>query len=175
MRGKTLIFLAALCAMLLAAGWMAHQAQIIAEEQARLQEEILTLEQENALLRGRIAELKQQQAEIGDRMEKWLDEWDVGEFEATAYTMECGYPWNDGFTYLETKAVANHTIAVDPVVIPLGSKVYILGLGWRKAEDIGSAISGKIIDLYMGTGPEARALAYRWGRRTVKVVYEKWR
>ena len=39
------------------------------------------------------------------------------------------------------------TIAVDPKVIPLGSAVYIKGIGWRKAQDTGSAIKGHIIDL----------------------------
>ena len=70
MRGKMLIFLALLCAMLLAAGWMAQQAQIIAEEQDRLQEEIFILEAENARLRERVQELRARQAEIGQRMEK---------------------------------------------------------------------------------------------------------
>jgi Na+-transporting NADH:ubiquinone oxidoreductase subunit NqrB len=56
MRRMMLIYLALLCLMLAGAGWMAQQAQVIAEEQARLQQEILTLEQENALLRERIAE-----------------------------------------------------------------------------------------------------------------------
>ena len=39
------------------------------------------------------------------------------------------------------------TIAVDPNVIPLGSAVYIKGIGWRKAQDTGGAIKGHIIDL----------------------------
>ena len=39
------------------------------------------------------------------------------------------------------------TIAVDPKVIPLGSAVYIKGIGWRKAQDTGGAIKGHIIDL----------------------------
>lgn len=175
MRRRMLIFLFLLCLFLAAffAGVVRSMERALEQEQVQLENEIELLEAENAYLRSKVRELQSHQNEVLYRMEEWLNTWNVREFEATAYTMECGYPWNDGFTYLETKAVADHTIAVDPVVIPLGSKVYILGLGWRKAEDIGSAIHGKIIDLYMGADPEARALACRWGRQKVKVVYQK--
>lgn len=49
-------------------------------------------------------------------------------------------------------------IAVDPSVIPLGSKVYIEGYGYAKAEDTGGAIKGNRIDIYMQH--EKDALAY---------------
>jgi peptidoglycan hydrolase CwlO-like protein/3D (Asp-Asp-Asp) domain-containing protein len=55
------------------------------------------------------------------------------------------------------------TIAVDPSVIPLGTKVYIAGYGYAICSDTGGAIKGNIIDLYMSTEAEC----YAWGRRTV--------
>lgn len=110
MRGKMLIFLALLCLMLAGAGYMAQQAQVIAEEQARLQEEMLTLEAENVRLREKVAELREQQAEIGDRMEKWLDEWDVREAEIT------------GYAPLDARAIPGMCYSGDPRVTSSGAK-----------------------------------------------------
>ncbi|HHY60200.1 MAG TPA: DUF348 domain-containing protein [Clostridia bacterium] len=57
------------------------------------------------------------------------------------------------------------TIAVDPKVIPLGSRLYVEGYGPGVAEDVGSAIKGNKIDVFVETEKEAR----QWGRRKVKV------
>ncbi|MFC7442265.1 3D domain-containing protein [Laceyella putida] len=57
------------------------------------------------------------------------------------------------------------TIAVDPDVIPLGTKLYIPGYGYGVAEDTGGAVNGKIIDLFF----ETRAECIKWGRRTVTI------
>ena len=57
-------------------------------------------------------------------------------------------------------------IAVDPTVIPLGTRVFVPGYGPAVAADVGSAIKGNIIDLWMPT--TAQALA--WGRRTVTIT-----
>ncbi len=51
-----------------------------------------------------------------------------------------------GRTYSGTP-VAHGTLAVDPSVIPLGTRVYIPGYGIGKAEDIGGGIRGQMIDL----------------------------
>ncbi|TEA52913.1 enterotoxin [Bacillus sp. BH2] len=56
-------------------------------------------------------------------------------------------------------------IAVDPKVIPLGSKVWVEGYGEAIAGDTGSAIKGNRIDVLMGS----KSKAMNWGRRTVKV------
>ncbi|MEM5767870.1 MAG: 3D domain-containing protein [Bacillota bacterium] len=42
-------------------------------------------------------------------------------------------------------------MAVDPNVIPLRSKLYVPGYGYASAEDIGGAIQGNRIDLFMDT------------------------
>lgn len=60
-------------------------------------------------------------------------------------------------------------VAVDPAVIPLGTRLYIPGYGMALAADTGGAIDGAHIDLCFDTVAEARA----WGRRTVTVYVLK--
>ena len=143
------------------------QTVIQAQEQQREQLELTRdLLQEVILLRNENEQLRRQ-------VEDFMDTWTIAEFETTAYTLECGYPWDDGITFTGTEAVAGQTIAVDPDVIPLGSQVWVDGFGWMMAEDVGGAIKGEIVDIYMGAGPDARRLAMRWGRQTAKVVYKR--
>lgn len=56
---------------------------------------------------------------------------------------------SDGITCSGVRARANRTIAVDPDVIPLGSEVYLEGLGIFIAEDTGGVIKGNRIDIFM--------------------------
>ncbi len=101
---------------------------------------------------------------------------DVVVMEASAYTADYastgkrpGDPYF-GITRSGTK-VRPGVVAVDPRVIPLGSKLYIESMdstsdyGLASAEDTGGAIKGNKIDLYF----ENRSDALRFGRRNVKV------
>ena len=86
---------------------------------------------------------------------------------ASAYTASCA--GCSGITTLGYNLKANPNmkiIAVDPSVIPLGSKVWVEGYGVAIAGDTGGAIKGHKIDVFMPS--QSQALA--WGRRTVKVV-----
>ena len=56
-------------------------------------------------------------------------------------------------------------IAVDPRVIPLGSRVHVSGYGDAIAADTGGAIIGNRIDVWLPCGQ-----AYEWGSRTVTVT-----
>lgn len=56
-------------------------------------------------------------------------------------------------------------IAVDPSVIPLGTRLTVPGYGEGVAADTGSAVQGAEIDLWFPTLAQARA----WGRRTVTI------
>lgn len=84
----------------------------------------------------------------------------LGTFECTAYCAceKCCGAWADGITYTGGLATENRTIAVDPKVIPLGSVVEIAGQQYV-AEDIGGAIKGNHIDIYM----DSHAEALKWG------------
>jgi len=57
-------------------------------------------------------------------------------------------------------------IAVDPSVIPLGTRVTVPGYGEAVAADTGSAVRGATIDLWFPSLAQARA----WGRRTVTIT-----
>jgi 3D (Asp-Asp-Asp) domain-containing protein/peptidoglycan hydrolase CwlO-like protein len=57
-------------------------------------------------------------------------------------------------------------VAVDPSVIPLGTRLFVPGYGPAVAADVGSAIKGNSIDLWMPSTAAARA----WGRRTVTIT-----
>ncbi|PEN32320.1 enterotoxin [Bacillus toyonensis] len=90
---------------------------------------------------------------------------------ATAYTADPSENGTYGgrvLTAMGHNLTANpnmRIIAVDPKVIPLGSKVWVEGYGEAIAGDTGSAIKGNRIDVLMGS----KSKAMNWGRQTVKV------
>lgn len=60
-----------------------------------------------------------------------------------------------GITYSGTRAKPGRTVAVDPHIIPIGTMLWIEGIGIRYAEDIGGAIKGKHIDVLMRSDDDA--------------------
>jgi len=86
--------------------------------------------------------------------------------KATAYTAYC-----EGCSGITKNGVNlrqnpdEKVIAVDPNVIPLGSKVHVEGYGYATAADIGGAIDGNEIDIFY---PEEQT-ALNYGVKTVKV------
>lgn len=84
----------------------------------------------------------------------------LGQFKITAYCncSKCCGKWAGGPTASGAMPKAGRTIAVDPKVIPLGSKVIIDGHTYI-AEDTGGAIKGNKIDLYCSSHAEALS----WG------------
>ena len=86
---------------------------------------------------------------------------------ATAYTANC--KGCSGITKTGVDLNANpdqKVIAVDPAVIPLGSKVHVEGYGYATAEDIGGGINGHEIDVFIPKQSDA----LEWGRKQVKVT-----
>lgn len=85
---------------------------------------------------------------------------------STAYTANCN--GCSGFTATGMNLKSNpgaKVIAVDPSIIPLGSKVYVEGYGYAIAADKGNAIKGNKIDVFFSSTSEA----YRWGVKRVKI------
>ena len=56
-------------------------------------------------------------------------------------------------------------VAVDPRLIPLGSKLYVPGYGWAIAADTGGAIIGHRIDIWLPSSGQC----YQWGIRPVTI------
>ena len=83
----------------------------------------------------------------------------MGEFKLTFYCAcrSCSGGYGAG-TATGTRCTEGRTIAVDPRVIPLGSKVYIEGFGDFIAEDTGGAIKGNKIDIYLNDHSRCYAL-----------------
>ncbi|MDW0110304.1 3D domain-containing protein [Sporosarcina aquimarina] len=85
---------------------------------------------------------------------------------ASAYTASCKGCSGITKTGLNLKKNPGlKVIAVDPKVIPLGSKVYVDGYGYAVAGDIGGAIKGNRIDVFMAS----HSAAIKWGRKSVRV------
>lgn len=95
---------------------------------------------------------------------KWKSMW----VTATAYCPceRCCGEFADGRTATNTNAW-RPGVAVDPRVIPLGSKVQIPGYGIVVADDVGGAIKGRIIDVRFQYHWRAR----QWGRKELVIQY----
>ena len=57
-------------------------------------------------------------------------------------------------------------VAVDPAVIPLGTRMFVPGYGEGTAADTGAAVQGAMIDVWFPSCADALA----WGRRTVTIT-----
>ncbi|NLI89363.1 MAG: DUF348 domain-containing protein [Epulopiscium sp.] len=84
----------------------------------------------------------------------------VMNMETTAYTDVPGDRWY-GITASGMPTFVG-MVAVDPRVIPLGTKLYVEGYGIAHAGDTGGAIKGNIIDLYMLNRQQTRAHGRRY-------------
>jgi resuscitation-promoting factor RpfB len=85
---------------------------------------------------------------------------------ATAYA--ASQPGNQGLTaggYNIQQNPGMKLIAVDPRIIPLGTKVWVEGYGYAIAGDTGGAIKGNKIDVLLPTISQV----YNWGRKQVKI------
>jgi 3D (Asp-Asp-Asp) domain-containing protein len=62
--------------------------------------------------------------------------------------------------------VGKGVVAVDPKLIPLGTRLFVPGYGRALAADIGVGIKGRVIDLWMPSDAAAR----KWGRKSVVIT-----
>ena len=156
-----LLIMAAAAALIVTAGavndeLVAKQAK--AHEIAELARE-LGLSEDDAIIERASAlwwEWENQKAEEPERTY-------IGKFKCYAYcpcTACCG-KYASGITATGTKAAEGRTIAVDPKVIPLGSKVKINGHEYI-AEDTGGGIKGNKLEIFFNSHREALNFGVRW-------------
>jgi len=173
MRKKLMIVLTLLCLFLIII-LMDQRRDKLQDEISQLRLEILHLEKENEQLR-QLAKESEAQEQLYQRMQEWLDNWEVSMAEVTAYAPldpdavegMC-YSGDPRVTASGERVVPGVTAAAGPDV-PFGTRLYVHGHGVRVVQDRGGRIGQGKIDLAV----ESREEAYAWGRKNVKVVYQK--
>ncbi|MDP7980089.1 G5 and 3D domain-containing protein [Bacillus multifaciens] len=125
-----------------------------------LQKEEIVQEEKNRIV---AVGTKEEENILGDAEGVVANEFYV---QATAYSPYCGGCQGvsaGGYNYKENPNMK--LIAVDPRIIPLGTKVWVEGYGYAVAGDTGGAIKGHRIDVLMPTESQVEA----WGRKQVKI------
>jgi len=80
----------------------------------------------------------------------------LGTFAVRAYTHSHPRGGASNKTALGTVPATGRTVAVDPHVIPLGSRIHIEGVGERIVEDTGGKIKGRRLDLFLPSAADCR-------------------
>jgi 3D (Asp-Asp-Asp) domain-containing protein len=123
---------------------ISEQESPVAEEPNKTQATSASREPQPTIpVETEVVEFMNLEPETVEPADEWLD------FVITFYTKNGQGMDGKGITSTGTRVEAGRTIAVDPKVIPYGTRVYIEGYGERVAEDTGSAIRGNRIDIYV--------------------------
>ncbi|MFD0084514.1 3D domain-containing protein, partial [Priestia megaterium] len=144
-----------------------EQEQAQAAAQAQAAQEQAQKEQEQAQAAAQAQAAQEQAAQQQQQQSQQQASGKSMTVEATAYTANCAGCSGTTATGVNLKSNPNQrVIAVDPSVIPLGSKVYVEGYGQAVAADTGGAIKGNRIDVFVSSDSAAQD----WGRRSVKIT-----
>ena len=168
-----------LCMIVIAATWNSYNIkydkldikykalnQELVETQENLEEEMHVSDGLNNEISDIQEKLSKANKTIDDLKDSESELVYIGDFKLTHYCNEqfehiCGY--GNGLTATGTQTTVGRTIAVDPKVIPYGTKVYIEGYGWRTAEDCGGAVNGNHIDILVNTHDQAESIGVKNG------------
>ncbi|PFP43854.1 peptidoglycan-binding protein [Priestia megaterium] len=145
----------------------AQQPQTAQAQQEQAAQEQAQKEQEQAQAAAQAQAAQEQAAQQQQQQSQQQASGKSMTVEATAYTANCAGCSGTTATGVNLKSNPNQrVIAVDPSVIPLGSKVYVEGYGQAVAADTGGAIKGNRIDVFVSSDSAAQD----WGRRSVKIT-----
>lgn len=168
------------------------EQETLAKQQAELNQNLQTRQETLTAMQAKYSQIEQQEAGIQDQLNAAQEKIRLEREAAAAATARAATPQaqvapagNGQEIYVSATAYSPEEsgavtklgynirenpnmklIAVDPSVIPLGSRVWVEGYGEAIAGDTGSAIVGHKIDVLMPT----KAAALSWGRKTVKVI-----
>ena len=95
-------------------------------------------------------------------------------FRLTGYCpcRKCCGKWANGITASGATAVEGITIAADPRILPLGTKVFIEGLGERIVQDTGGDIKNKKLDIFVSYHSKAYGAVYNQKNAKVWIINE---
>lgn len=150
-------------AMAVLAGLLIN-TQIQLDRQEQLSKDILQITTATEMQISHISKSTQADSEL---KEYYLC---LGQFEITHYCLNCDVCDTTDITKSGTVATPGKTIAVDPDVIPLGTKVLINGVEYI-AEDTGGKIKGNKIDICVSSHEEAVRLG-TYTAFVFKTIYE---
>ena len=179
-RGGSFIFLAALLIAFLLFGFrfMDQETEQLNREIEQLEQEIEAQELQLEVTRKLIEEVKQlrtENEELRERMQDWLDEWEVDTWEVTMYAPldpaavegMC-YSGDPNITASGAQVEIGETVAAGPSV-PFGTRVWIEGHGMRIVQDRG----GLIHDGHLDIAVSDKKTATMFGRQKRLVVYQR--
>lgn len=142
-----------------AAGLIAVQEEILYQDGKEIKKQIISQNEIKQMVPTIIKEGTRDVVETSRGVVRYRE---VLTMEASAYLPGDG----DGRGITASGMVAQRgVVAVDPNVIPLGTRLYIPGYGMAIAADTGGAIKGHRIDLLMDSYGEAM----EFGRRSIEV------
>lgn len=131
-----------------------YQKQL-STDKSNISNKQIVINQQNKLIKNQIDKLNLLNVELKQAKDANKHLKYIGKFLITYYDLSyesCGkYPSDPayGHTYSGAIATPNITCAVDTSIISMGSYVYIDGIGCRIAQDIGGAIKGNHIDIFV--------------------------
>lgn len=130
-----------------------------------------TLQKENNKLGYRKTQLQEELKICNEKYDALLEECKSSNWKSLGtFKITCYWKGEDKWgpvTKSGNKAKINHTIAVDPTVIPLGTKVKIDNQIYV-AEDIGGAVKGNVVDVWVETENK------NFGRKYKEVFIYEW-
>ncbi|SEQ95353.1 3D domain-containing protein [Piscibacillus halophilus] len=148
-------------------GAQEHHVQFFSEAENRLSEkkEIKLIEPKPEKKQAQSESNKQQEEQNVQQVSK-ESQGEQMYVKATAYTAYCEGCSGTTYTGIDLRENPERkVIAVDPDVIPIGSRVWVEGYGTAVAADIGGAIKGHRIDIFMPNEADAK----RYGVKQVRI------